>query len=107
MFLQRHSLPGRPLLIAMLTFPLAFPGVVIGVPIILLAGRSGPDRRFSNRLLGEKLVFALFDLRAVLGYIYSRFPVILTIMARANSSSRTGRGERSLAKEHGTVQRTS
>src|SRR6202047_2382557 len=30
MFLQRHRFPGRAVLIAMLTFPLAFPGVVVG-----------------------------------------------------------------------------
>src|SRR6185437_6300496 len=29
MFLQRHRFPGRAVLIAMLTFPLAFPGVVV------------------------------------------------------------------------------
>jgi putative spermidine/putrescine transport system permease protein len=34
-FLQRHRFPGRSLLIAMLTFPLAFPGVVVGFMIIL------------------------------------------------------------------------
>src|SRR5258708_2735547 len=41
MFLQRHRFPGRAVLIAMLTFPLAFPGVVVGFLIILLAGRQG------------------------------------------------------------------
>ena len=45
MFLQRHRFPGRAVLIAMLTFPLAFPGVVVGFMIILLAGTAGPDRR--------------------------------------------------------------
>src|SRR3954447_23300092 len=29
LFLQRHAFPGRSVLIAMLTFPLAFPGVVL------------------------------------------------------------------------------
>src|SRR5260221_3413492 len=41
MFLQRHRFPGRAVLIAMLTFPLAFPGVVVGFMIILLAWRQG------------------------------------------------------------------
>jgi putative spermidine/putrescine transport system permease protein len=58
MFLQRHRFPGRAVLIAMLTFPLAFPGVVVGFMIILLAGRQGLIGDFSNRLFGEKLVFA-------------------------------------------------
>src|SRR5262249_50578674 len=30
MFLQRHRFRGRAVLVAMLTFPLAFPGVVVG-----------------------------------------------------------------------------
>ena len=58
MFLQRHRFPGRAVLIAMLTFPLAFPGVVVGFLIILLAGRQGLIGDFTNRLFGEKLVFA-------------------------------------------------
>src|SRR6476660_1331717 len=58
MFLQRHRFPGRAVLIAMLTFPLAFPGVVIGFLIILLAGRQGLIGDWSNRLFGESLVFA-------------------------------------------------
>src|SRR5437899_3514259 len=57
MFLQRHRFPGRAVLIAMLTFPLAFPGVVIGFLIILLAGRQGLIGDVSNRLFGEKMVF--------------------------------------------------
>ena len=34
---------GKHLLVAMLTFPLAFPGVVVGFMIILLAGPAGFD----------------------------------------------------------------
>ena len=41
LFLQRHRFPGRAVLVALLTFPLAFPGVVVGFMIILLAGRQG------------------------------------------------------------------
>jgi len=52
MFLQRHRFPGRAVLIAMLTFPLAFPGVVVGFLIILLAGRQGLIGEISvNRVL--------------------------------------------------------
>jgi putative spermidine/putrescine transport system permease protein len=40
-FLQRNEFPGRPALVAMLTLPLAFPGVVIGFMVIVLAGRQG------------------------------------------------------------------
>ncbi|MCA6121891.1 ABC transporter permease [Bradyrhizobium sp. WSM 1704] len=82
MFLQRHRFPGRSVLIAMLTFPLAFPGVVVGFMIILLAGRQGLIGDLSNRLLGEKLVFAYSIYGLFLGYLYFSIPrVILTIMA--------------------------
>src|SRR5687767_1186875 len=40
-FLQRNRFPGRSVLISLLTLPLAFPGVVIGFMVIMLAGRQG------------------------------------------------------------------
>ena len=81
-FLQRHRFPGRAVLIAMLTFPLAFPGVVVGFMIILLAGRQGLIGDVSNRLFGEKIVFAYSIYGLFLGYLYFSIPrVILTIMA--------------------------
>lgn len=84
LFLQRHSFVGRSLLIAFLTFPLAFPGVVVGFMIILLAGRQGLIGDVSNRLGGEKLVFAYSIYGLFLGYLYFSIPrVILTIMAAA------------------------
>src|ERR1700746_227056 len=82
MFLQRHRFPGRAVLIAMLTFPLAFPGVVVGFLIILLAGRQGLIGDISSRLTGQKLVFAYSIYGLFLGYLYFSIPrVILTIMA--------------------------
>ena len=82
MFLQRHRFPGRAVLIAMLTFPLAFPGVVVGFMIILLAGRQGLIGDLSSRLLGEKFVFAYSIYGLFLGYLYFSIPrVLLTIMA--------------------------
>src|ERR1700745_2252729 len=70
MFLQRHRFPGRAVLIAMLTFPLAFPGVVVGFMIILLAGRQGLIGDLSNRIFGEKFVFAYSIYGLFLGYLY-------------------------------------
>ncbi|MEH2509775.1 putative spermidine/putrescine transport system permease protein [Nitrobacteraceae bacterium AZCC 1564] len=82
LFLQRHRFPGRAILIAMLTFPLAFPGVVVGFMIILLAGRQGLIGDLSNRLTGDKIVFAYSIYGLLLGYLYFSVPrVILTIMA--------------------------
>lgn len=82
MFLQRHRFPGRSVLIAMLTFPLAFPGVVVGFMIILLAGRQGLIGDITRLVAGEKVVFAYSIWGLFFGYLYFSVPrVILTIMA--------------------------
>ena len=81
-FLQRHRFPGRAFLIAMLTFPLAFPGVVVGFMIILLAGRQGLIGQVTQALFNDKQVFAYSLQGLFLGYLYFSIPrVILTIMA--------------------------
>lgn len=41
LFLTKNDFKGKSLLVAMLSFPLAFPGVVIGFFVIMLAGRQG------------------------------------------------------------------
>src|SRR5262245_27272857 len=107
MFLQRHRFPGRSVLIAMLTFPLAFPGVVVGFMIILLAGRQGLIGDLSNRLIGQKFVFAYSIYGLFLGYLYFSVPrVILTIMAAVQKLD-TGLEEaaRSLGASPWAVQR--
>lgn len=82
LFLQRHRFPGRAVLVAMLTFPLAFPGVVVGFLIILLAGRQGLLGDITLALFGDKVVFAYSLQGLLLGYLYFSIPrVILTIMA--------------------------
>jgi putative spermidine/putrescine transport system permease protein len=82
LFLQRHRFPGHAFLVAMLTFPLAFPGVVVGFMIILLAGRQGLVGELTLRLFGSKEVFAYSLQGLFLGYLYFSIPrVILTIMA--------------------------
>jgi putative spermidine/putrescine transport system permease protein len=82
LFLHRNRFPGRTVLIAMLTFPLAFPGVVVGFMIILLAGRQGLIGDVTARLLGDKVVFAYSIQGLFLGYLYFSIPrVILTVMA--------------------------
>ncbi len=82
LFLQRHRFPGRAVLVALLTFPLAFPGVVVGFMIILLAGRQGLIGEITLALVGEKAVWAYSMQGLFLGYLYFSIPrVILTIMA--------------------------
>ena len=84
MFLQRNRFFGRRFLLATLTFPLAFPGVVVGFMVILLVGRQGVVGSITEWLFGEKLVLAYSMAGLFLGYLYFSIPrVILTIMAAA------------------------
>src|SRR3989449_7749124 len=88
-FLQRNAFRGRSLLIAMLTFPLAFPGVVVGFMVIMLAGRQGLIGDLSRLLTGQKVVFAYSMAGLLTGYLYFSIPrVILTIMAAAEKLDR-------------------
>lgn len=83
-FLQRNSFPGKSALVAMLTLPLAFPGVVIGFMVIVLAGRQGLIGDISLALTGEKIVFAYSMAGLFMGYVYFSIPrTILTVMATA------------------------
>jgi len=84
LFLSRNRFPGRGFLTAMLTFPLAFPGVVVGFMVILLAGRQGLIGQITQWVFGENLVFAYSMAGLFLGYLYFSIPrVILTVMAAA------------------------
>ncbi len=84
LFLARNHFPGRSLLLAMLTFPLAFPGVVVGFMVIMLAGRQGLIGEIVFRLSGSRPVFAYSMAGLFLGYLYFSIPrVILTVMAAA------------------------
>jgi len=84
LFLARNRFPGRALLVSILTLPLAFPGVVIGFMVILLAGRQGLVGQVSQLLGGERIVFAYSMAGLFLGYVYFSIPrVVLTVMASA------------------------
>jgi putative spermidine/putrescine transport system permease protein len=84
LLLARHRFPGRALLTTLLTFPLAFPGVVVGFMVILLAGRQGLVGEVSQRIAGEKIVFAYSMAGLLVGYLYFSIPrVLLTVMAAA------------------------
>ncbi len=84
LFLVRHDFPARRLLLALLTFPLAFPGVVVGFMVIMLAGRQGLIGAMTLALTGSKWVFAYSMTGLFAGYLYFSIPrVILTVMAAA------------------------
>ena len=73
LFLVRNIFPGREIVLSILTFPLAFPGVVIGFLIIMLAGRQGLIGIVTKGLFGEKTVFAYSMLGVFFGYLYKRY----------------------------------
>jgi putative spermidine/putrescine transport system permease protein len=84
LFLARNRFPGRALLMALLTFPLAFPGVVVGFLVILLAGRQGLIGEVTKMAAGEKVVFAYSMSGLLVGYLYFSIPrVLLTVTAAA------------------------
>jgi putative spermidine/putrescine transport system permease protein len=84
LFLVRRRFPGRSVLIGLLTFPLAFPGVVVGFMIILLGGRQGLMNALARELFDARLVFAYSLTGLFLGYLYFSIPrVLLTVMAAA------------------------
>lgn len=90
LFLVRHNVPGKRMITAMLTFPLAFPGVVVGFMVILLAGRQGLLGDLTRQLTGEKWVFAYSIGGLFLGYLYFSIPrVVLTVMAAAEKLDRS------------------
>jgi putative spermidine/putrescine transport system permease protein len=83
-FLTRNPFRGREVLTAMLTLPLAFPGVVVGFMVIMLGGRQGLIPEITDALFGERVVFAYSMLGLFIGYLYFSIPrTILTIMAAA------------------------
>jgi putative spermidine/putrescine transport system permease protein len=83
-FLERNRFAGRPVLVAMMTLPLSFPGVVVGFMVIILGGRQGLIGEATLALFGEKLVFAYSMAGLFVGYLYFSIPrVVLTVMAAA------------------------
>jgi putative spermidine/putrescine transport system permease protein len=83
-FLERNRFPGREALVSALTLPLAFPGVVVGFMVIMLAGRTGLIGELTAAAGVGRLVFAYSLAGLFTGYIYFSIPrVILTVMAAA------------------------
>lgn len=84
LFLARNVFPGRGLLVGMLTLPMAFPGVVVGFMVILMAGRQGLIGLIAQQMGLGKPVFAYSMTGLFLGYLYFSIPrVLLTVMAAA------------------------
>ncbi|TAL90271.1 MAG: ABC transporter permease subunit [Candidimonas sp.] len=86
LFLSNNEFPGKRLLVSLLTLPLAFPGVVVGFMVIMLAGRQGLIGAVTQAIFGHKLVFAYSMSGLFLGYLYFSIPkIVLSVMAAAQS----------------------
>ena len=83
-FLAAHrSFAGRRVLMALLAFPLAFPGVVVGFLVILVAGRQGLIASLSESLGGEPAAFAYGMAGLFLGYLYFSLPRTVGVITAA------------------------
>ena len=82
LLLVRNRFPGREFLTALLTFPLVFPGVVVGFMVIMLGGRQGLLATGSMALDAGRITFAYSMIGLFVGYLYFSIPrVLLTVMA--------------------------
>jgi putative spermidine/putrescine transport system permease protein len=106
-FLARNRFPGHGLLVAILTFPLAFPGVVVGFMVIMLGGRLGLVGAVSEWLGSDRIVFAYSIIGLFVGYLYFSIPrVLLTVMGVAETlDGRLIEAARSLGASPFAVQR--
>ena len=73
-FLGRHRFAGRRMLLAALTMPLSFPGVIIGFFVILLGGRQGMIPSLTDELGLGRWTFAYGLFGLFIAYIYFSLP---------------------------------
>lgn len=89
-FLARQRFTGRGTLLALLTFPLAFPGVVVGFLVVMLAGRQGVLAQISLRLFDERWTLAYSLTGLFIGYLYFSLPrAIVTLVAASEKLDRS------------------
>jgi putative spermidine/putrescine transport system permease protein len=74
MVLGRARFGGRRLLLALLTLPLSFPGVIVGFFVILIGGRQGPFADLTEALTGSRITFAYGLTGLFLAYVYFSLP---------------------------------
>lgn len=72
--LGRHRFPGRRLLLALLTLPLSFPGVIVGFLVILVGGRQGSFADLTDALGAGRITFAYGLTGLFLAYVYFSLP---------------------------------
>ncbi|WP_312241959.1 ABC transporter permease [Pantoea sp.] len=81
-FLARQRFSGRGTLLALLTFPLAFPGVVVGFLVVMLVGRQGLLAQLTLSLFHERWILAYSLSGLFIGYLWFSLPrAIVTLVA--------------------------
>ena len=89
-FLARQRFAGRGTFLALLTFPLAFPGVVVGFLVVMLAGRQGLLAQISMSLVHERWTLAYSLTGLFIGYLYFSLPrAIVTLVAASEKLDRS------------------
>jgi putative spermidine/putrescine transport system permease protein len=82
--LVRDRLPGVVLLRALFTFPLSFPGIVVGFMTIILFGRTGIVPSLSEQLFGVRLGQIAYTLPGLfVAYLYFELPRITLTLTEA------------------------
>ena len=90
-FLARNDFPGKTLYFTLMTFPMSFPGVVVGFMIIILFGSTGVVPMLFKTLTGEKqMEFAYTVIGIFLAYMYFEIPrIIMTLYGAIKEFDRT------------------
>lgn len=80
-FLARTHFPGKSLYFSLLTFPISFPGVVVGFMIIILFGSTGIIPMVTQKLFGVKLMSFAYTITGIfLSYLYFQIPrIVMTL----------------------------
>jgi putative spermidine/putrescine transport system permease protein len=103
LYLGRRRFPGRRLLLAALTMPLAFPGVIVGFFVILIGGRQGPFAAWTDALFGTRLTFAYGLFGLFVAYVYFSLP--RTIVAFTAAAETMGEELEDAARSLGASRR--
>ncbi len=84
--LGRQRFAGRRGLLASLTLPLSFPGVIVGFFVILIGGRQGPVADFTEAWMGTRVTFAYGLGGLFVAYLYFSLPRAVAAFTAAAES---------------------
>lgn len=82
--LVRDQLPGTAFIRAAFTFPLSFPGIVVGFMTIILFGRTGVVPQLTEQIFGSHLFSIAYTVPGLfLAYLYFELPRITLTLAES------------------------